>query len=84
MNLYSVFDRQTLAYAQPFTQPTHGAAERVLRNEVNNDQSMLNKYSSDYELWYIGAFDERTGQLQTETEKHMLCNLSQLKERADA
>lgn len=86
MKLYSIFDKQTATYNAPFAQPTHGAAERAVKGEVNNQESMLGKYSSDYELWFVGWFEESTGELYVpeQEKKTMLCNLQQLKERPNA
>lgn len=77
MKLFSVFDKKTGIYNQPFSQPTPGAAERVIRNELGNPDSMLSKYPADFELYQVADMNEQTGEVTPA--KSFMCNLEQLK-----
>lgn len=69
MNFYSIFDKATNAYNPPFLQPTDGAAVRVIKNEMAQQDSMLGKHPHDFELWRLGKFDKDTGEINPTRER---------------
>ena len=63
--MYSVRDAKTEIFSNPFYAKTHGEAERNFSMAVNdnNPNNMLSKFPEDYQLWYIGEFDDHTGKM---------------------
>lgn len=59
--IYAVFDNKAEAFMQPFFADTPGLATRQFQTNVNNDQSIFNKYPNDFVLYEIGIFDDAKG-----------------------
>lgn len=67
MTLYSVLavkDRAMDAYMQPFFTPSQGLAIRSFGDEVNNDQSPMNKHPDDYDLYALGVWNDTNGSFE--------------------
>lgn len=64
MKMYSVHDKISNAYANPFFAVNDGMALRLFEQNVNDESSALNKNPSDFHLAYIGEFEPTTGILQ--------------------
>lgn len=60
MKIYAIYDQATEAYGQPFFVKSQGQAVRSFKEECENKESQFNKHPADYELWYIGEYDEET------------------------
>lgn len=58
---YSVRDSKAEIYNQPFFQKSHGEAERTLLSLVKDGKSMISQYPDDYDLYFIGTYDDQTG-----------------------
>jgi hypothetical protein len=67
--LYTIFDKKSGTWDRPFTAPTHGAAERMFAQAINEGDSMLKQYPEDFALWNIGTFDPTTGQVAGEKQQ---------------
>jgi len=65
LKIYSIRDSKSEVYNQPFYKKTHGEAERDFRSLVNDEKSTINKYPEDFDLYYLGDYDDNTGKLQT-------------------
>lgn len=63
MFAYSVFDRKTLAYGQPFFSHQDGAAVRILTDAAHDQNTMIGKHPEDFVLFKIGSYDDQLGQL---------------------
>lgn len=61
VNAYSIFDRKTLVYYQPWFQPTDGAASRILADLVNDPSTSIGKHPGDFVLFRIGTYDDAKG-----------------------
>lgn len=72
LQMYSVRDSKGEIYNPPFFNKTHGEAERNFRELANDEKSMVSKYPEDYDLYYLGNYDDQTGKFQAEdTPKHI-------------
>lgn len=60
-NMYSIRDLKGQMYNPPFFQPTHGTAERSFRELIRDPQSLCHKYPADYELFFLGTFNDESG-----------------------
>ena len=75
MNLlvYSVRDAKAEVFNTPFFQKTHGEAERTFKQLANDDKSMVGKYPDDYDLYYIGKYDDSSGKIEPlDTPQHVV------------
>lgn len=61
LKVYSIRDAKAEVYNAPFYKGTHGEAERDFRTAVNDEKSFLSQYPDDFDLYYIGDFDQNTG-----------------------
>jgi len=59
--VYSIRDQKVQIFNQPFMAHTHGEAERNFQRLVKDDKSMLNQFPEDYDLYYLGTYDDHTG-----------------------
>lgn len=71
--MYTIKDQKSESFNVPFFNNTHGEAERNFQELVNDKQSFVSKYPEDYDLYYLGTYDERTGKFApTETPEHIV------------
>lgn len=68
MVLVALYDRATEAYAPIMTCRTRGEAIRSFRDECQNKDSPIHKHPTDFELRYLGSYDEQTGQIEPKIE----------------
>lgn len=73
LRAYTIRDSKAEVFNTPFFQKTHGEAERSFRQLVSDDKSMPGKYPEDYDLYYLGIYNDVTGLLSPlETPQHMM------------
>ena len=73
LKLFSIRDQKSEAFGTPFYQATHGEAERNFRTLVNDNKSTVSQYPDDFDLYYLGTFDDNTGKVQTlDTPQHVI------------
>lgn len=60
LKLYSIKDTKGSFY-EPLVAQNDALAVRNVRGIVNSGKGLLAQYPEDFELWYIGEFDEVTG-----------------------
>lgn len=61
-NLYSIFDKKSQTYMQPFVELTDGTAIRQCMDLLLNANAPFAKYPEDFTLMRIGSWDEIGGQ----------------------
>lgn len=73
LKIYSIRDAKAEVFNTPFFQKTHGEAERNFRTICNDDKSTVNKYPDDYDLYYLGDYDDNSGKLSPlDTPQHII------------
>lgn len=73
LKAFSIRDSKADVFNTPFFQKTHGEAERSFKQLIQDDKSMLSKYPEDYDLYFIGEYDDNTGKLVTlDTPQHLV------------
>lgn len=71
--IYSIRDSKSEIFNSPIFQRTHGEAERNFHNLVNDEKSNVNKYPDDFDLYYIGEYDDQTGKIESlDTPQHIV------------
>lgn len=66
MKIIAIKDRAIDAYGQPIFVRATGQATRSFIDEINNEKSEMAKHPEDYDLYLLGEYDERSGQVQSE------------------
>lgn len=64
LKIYSIRDTKGEVFNTPFFQKTHGEAERNFRQLVSDEKSLVSKYPLDFNLYYIGEYDDQTGKIE--------------------
>jgi len=73
LKIFSIRDSKGEVFNTPFFQKTHGEAERTFRELVNDPQSMLFKYPDDFDLYFVGEYDNQKGVVKPlDTPQHIL------------
>jgi len=73
LKMFSIRDTKAEIFNPPFFKHTHGEAERDFSTLVNDEKSMPSKYPEDYDLYYVGTYDDQTGKLSpVDTPEHLI------------
>lgn len=71
--VFAIKDQKAEVFLQPFFRKTHGEAERDFRTLVADQKSMINKYPDDYDLYFIGTYDDQEGAItRLDTPQHVI------------
>lgn len=71
--MYSIRDSKAEIFYPPMFQKTHGEAERTFNKMVQDEKSMISQYPDDYDLYYIGEYDDQTGTINSlQTPQHVV------------
>lgn len=64
LQAFSIRDVQVGLYNRPYYMLSQGQAVRSFTDEINrpSDDNPMYKHPSDYELYWLGEFDEESGQ----------------------
>ena len=79
-NLYSIYDKKSETYMQPFVELTDGTAIRQCTDLLLNTNSPFSKYPEDFTLMRIGSWDEVGGIPLGDTPPEVVIELLTLKE----
>jgi len=73
LKMFAIRDSKAEFYNQPFFQKTHGEAERNFRSLATDEKSQISKYPEDFDLYYLGEYDDQTGQMNPQkTPQHIV------------
>lgn len=73
LKVYCLKDNKAGEFAQPFFAQNDAIAHRLLDSSVNGRKDTdLYLHSSDFELWALGEFDTKTGELKSDV-KYLEC-----------
>lgn len=61
IQILSIRDRAVDAFMQPMFFATPGAGIRAFSDEINRQDSSMNKHPEDYDLYHLGEYDDATG-----------------------
>lgn len=71
--VYSIRDSKGEQYNPPFLQKTHGEAERSFKDLASKQDTFIHKYPEDYDLYFLGEFDDSSGKYQPlDAPQHMI------------
>lgn len=73
LRVYSIRDAKAEVFNTPFYQKTHGEAERNFRTLVNDGKSTVNQFPEDFDLYYLGQYDDNEGKFEClDTPQHVI------------
>lgn len=79
-DVFVIRDAKAEVFNMPFFKLTKGEAERDFRSLVNEPGSNVNKYPDDFDLYYIGTYDDISGTVKSlDTPQHLCKAVSVLK-----
>lgn len=64
MEYYAIKDSK-VAFYNPFLMHNQAEAIRAFANLTKDDRSEISKAPADYELWFVGRWDDSIGLMQT-------------------
>lgn len=81
LKIFSIRDSKGEMYNQPFLKKTMGEAERDFHQLCQDEKSMVWKYPDDFDLYYLGDFDDQSGKLSSlATPQHIVKAVQVLKQ----
>lgn len=63
--MFSIRDSKAEIFNPPFFSKSHGEAERNFTALVRDNKSQLNQFPEDFDLYFVGHYDDQTGVTQT-------------------
>lgn len=63
--MFAIRDRKIGAYKAPFTARNAGDATRMFAGAIKQGNTQLSEYPEDFDLFYIGSFNDLSGQLDS-------------------
>lgn len=61
--MFAVYDQKTKLFGNPFFSIRKEAAIRDFTYAANDPQTDICRYSNDYSLFFLGSFNDETGEL---------------------
>lgn len=77
--VFSIKDSKAGIFMPPFLQNSHGEAERTFNKYTHKSDSMISQYPDDYDLYFMGDFDDNTGKFDLLPAPQHIVNAAQIK-----
>lgn len=72
LKMFCIRDAKADIFHRPFFSSTHGEAERQFVQVVNDDKSTIFKFPEDFDLYYLGEYDDNSGKIKSlDTPQHV-------------
>lgn len=68
---YSIRDAKADSFALPFYVKLEGEALRHFQGLVNDDRTTISKFPEDFDLYFVGEFDQNTGKFEPVVPVHV-------------
>lgn len=65
LSVFSVRDRKAGMFNRPFLEINKAMALRGFQMDCMNSESLMHKFPDDYELCFLGTFNQESGVFQT-------------------
>lgn len=65
--MFTIYDKKAAAYLPPFFMRTNAEAVRAVQSSANDPKSNLGRYPTDFQLIYVGDWDDLTGVVKPES-----------------
>lgn len=77
LQVYCVKDNKSGGFMTPVYNTNIHDAQRNFGMAASNPQSILYMYPSDFELWFLGTFNQDSGQFNMLEKPEFVCNAAQ-------
>lgn len=74
MKAFSIRDIKAEGFNTPFFQSTFGLAERAFKEACQDEKTQIHKNKEDFALFYVGEFNQQTGEFSPEPSPKLICN----------
>lgn len=81
LKVFSVKDTKGGMFLSPMLARSHGEAERMFKQATTDEKSLICRYPEDYDLYYLGEFDDATGKYDLKPAPEHIVNASSLTDR---
>jgi len=72
LQVFTIRDSKSESFGTPFFQKSKGEAIRTLQELTKEQKSLISKYPEDFDLYYVGQYDDQTGKIQPlDTPQHI-------------
>lgn len=72
LKMFSIRDAKAEIFHSPYFNKSHGEAERNFAELVKDEKSMIHKYPQDFDLYFLGEYDDQTGKMEAlDTPQHV-------------
>ena len=78
-NIYTIYDVKAEAYLTPFFLQNEAILKRTIMDTLSDDNHMFGKHPEDYIMYYVGEYDDQTGQIVSPETPTVLWKLIDLK-----
>lgn len=73
LKAFSIRDSKGEIFHTPFFANTHGEAERNFTQLVRDEKSRLSQFPEDFDLYFLGVYDDQTGIFKSlDTPQHLI------------
>lgn len=72
--MYAVRDAKANAFLSPNFFPSRGIAMREFGDAMVSEKSFMFKHPEDFSLWYLGEFNDQSGNVKTQPAPELICN----------
>lgn len=78
--MYSIYDRRTKMWLPPMTYVNDAHVRRDVRSQISRarDGDMLAQFPEDYEIHYLGEFDDSSGIIAAGELPECVCRITDL------
>lgn len=81
LKAFTIRDSKAEYFHPPFFQKTHGEAERSFKQLANDQKSTIWQFPEDYDLYFLGEYDDQTGKWSSPDSPQHVIKAVQLKEQ---
>lgn len=71
LKIYALRDVRSEAFNRPMFMQNKAVLDRAIRDACNDENSLLHHHPEDYQVYYLGTFDESTGKIESQPAEHM-------------
>ena len=83
VNVYTVLDKKSGAFLQPFFIQNEGMAIRAILDVMADEDHTFARHAEDYQLFHVGSFDDSVGVMTGLTDPMPVIGLLELKVKQD-
>lgn len=71
LKVYAIRDVRTQAYLKPVFLQNEAVLDRALRDGLGDENSLFSHHPEDYQVFYLGEYDDSSGKLDVGAPEHM-------------